>query len=252
MAKVSRLEDLPDWFDLREYESCVSFNAFDWLIVLKDRASILELISKGDNVDANDLAERARKDPTDCFRFDWQTPESPVRPLSFGDIAFKSGIAVLAGSASSSKAEQWIGTLNMISTGNWLSASLNKEAIENRSDHSRSLSVNLLANDSVLMDAFNAWLKDARSQQDAVSKRELPAYKSWASYGLLPYLDLFIWMELTENRISYQLMSEAVGYRKGGDSFRKTVPKLRIEIAQHLAELEALASIEECAERLTA
>ncbi|MCY1462919.1 hypothetical protein D9M71_807470 [compost metagenome] len=59
-------------------------------------------------------------------------------------------------------------------------------------------------------------------------------------------------MELTGNQISHQVMSEAVGYRKGGDSFRKNVPTLRVELAQNLAELEALAAIERHLEKPTA
>ncbi|AKN29155.1 hypothetical protein AB691_4303 [Stutzerimonas stutzeri] len=60
----------------------------------------------------------------------------------------------------------------------------------------------------------------------------------------MPYLDLFIWSKETGNQISHHLMAEAVGYHKGGDSFRKTVPKLAAELMDSLAELEALASIE--------
>ena len=47
-------------------------------------------------------------------------------------------------------------------------------------------------------------------------------------------------------------MAQAVGYRKGGDSFRKTVPKLAGELMRSLAELEALAAIEAASEKLGA
>lgn len=91
MAKIGRVEDLPDWFDLREYRSCKSFMAIDWLTCLKTRQLILELISIGDIDGASDLADRAQNDPVDCFRTDWEPLENPVKPLNFADIAFKGG-----------------------------------------------------------------------------------------------------------------------------------------------------------------
>ena len=87
---------------------------------------------------------------------------------------------------------------------------------------------------------------------DAASKRERPAYKDWARYGLLPYLDLLTWAMETGNQIPHHVMAQAVGYRKGGDSFRKTVPKLAGELMRSLAELEALAAIEAASEKLGA
>nr|WP_302850354.1 DUF6387 family protein [Pseudomonas aromaticivorans] len=117
--------------------------------------------------------------------------------------------------------------------------------------HAAVLAVNLQANDSVLMAAFAAWLKDARIKHPT-AKRERPAYWSWAAYGLLPYLDLLIWAKETGSQIPHHVMAEAVGYRKGGDSFRKTVPKLATELMHNLGELEALAAIEAASEKLGA
>ncbi|MBT8768079.1 DUF6387 family protein [Metapseudomonas boanensis] len=249
MAKIGRVEDLPGWFNLREYQSCESFMAIDWLTCLKTRQLIIELISIGDIYGASDLAERVRNDPTDCFRLDWEALESPVRPLSFADIAFKGGMSLMLGPAFPKEAEQWAQTANKIAAGDWIPDSSMRTPIENSNDESRSLFVNLRATDSVLKDAFSAWLKDVRSQQRTASKRERPAYHSWARYGLLPYLDLFIWTKLTGNQIPYQLMSEAVGYcqggsSKGGESFQRNVRPLRLNLPQKLAELEALAAIE--------
>jgi hypothetical protein len=44
MAKIDRVEDLPDWFDLRKYNDCKSFKAVDWLINLQSRQFVLELL----------------------------------------------------------------------------------------------------------------------------------------------------------------------------------------------------------------
>ncbi|MCY1410335.1 hypothetical protein D9M71_257030 [compost metagenome] len=105
--------------------------------------------------------------------------------------------------------------------------------------------MDLRATDSVLIAAFCDWLKGARAKASTnISKRERPAYKDWARYGLLPYLDLRIWEMETGNRIPHRIMAEAVGYLKGGDSFRKTVPTLADDLMQSLSELEALAAVE--------
>lgn len=249
MAKITRKKDFPEWFDLQEYQSCNSFIAIDWMVVLKNRYYILECIDHGNIDDAWRFAEKAWKDPANSFHIDWDKPESPVKSMTFSDLAFQRTSAMLLAFAAPEEAEKWVNAFNAIGSERWLHSPYYKEPIDSGFGTSRSLTVNLNASDSVLMDSFSAWLKDARLQGNAGSKRELPAYRSWVRYGLLPYLDLFIWTKLTGNEIPYQVMSDAVGYGKGGDSFRKTVPKLLIELPQLIAELEALATIEHDPER---
>jgi hypothetical protein len=118
------------------------------------------------------------------------------------------------------------------------------------SDHSYPLNVDLRASDSILIEGFIALLRDVRSHQAVVSKRERPAYKLWAHYGLLPYLDLHIWSKESGASIPHHVMAEAVGYRKGGDSFRKTVPPLARSLMADLSNLEALSAIEGVPEEL--
>lgn len=120
--------------------------------------------------------------------------------------------------------------------------------------HSAVIQVDMAATDAVLVAAFASWLKEQRMLEtiDAASKRERLAYAKWHGYGLLPYLDLLIWAMETGNQIPHHVMAQAVGYCKGGDSFRKTVPKLADELMSSLAELEALAAIEAASEKLGA
>lgn len=242
MAKINGEKDLPEWFVLKEYRDCASFKAIDWMTALKSRALILELISAGDTDSSRELAEELRKDPVGG----WESPpELPVKPLSFADIAFKGGMALMLSSVFPKEAEQWAKTVNMIAAGSLLPDSSMSTPIQRCDDKSHALFVNLHANDSVLIEAFAGWLKAARAQQStSIGKRERPAYMNWARYGLLPYLDLLIWSRETGGRIPHHVMAQAVGYCKGGDSFRKTVPKLADELMRSLAELEALAAIE--------
>ncbi len=248
MANVRRREDLPEWFNLRDYEPCKSFTAIDWMTALDHRRLLLELIEVNDIEGAIQLAERIRSDPTDCFRLDSDLPENPVQPLTFSTISSKAGLSLLTGFAFPERAEKWGKTLEAIATGHWLSHTDTAE-IDKPSDTSRCLVVNLDATDSVLKEAFAEWLESVRLQSKIDSKRELPAYQKWHRYGLLPYLDLLCWQKLTGNNIPYDLMSRAVGYAKGGDSFRKIVPPLCKKLPQLIAELEALAAIENDPER---
>lgn len=245
MARIRRNEDLPSWFVLQDYQFCTSFTAVDWLTCLKTRRLILELISIGDMGGASDLAKRVRDDPTDCVRFDWDSLANPVAPLSFADLALKAGIAVLVEPAHPPEARYWTNTLNAIATSNWMQDLSLSRPIDSSKDHSQSLLVNLNATDSVLKDAFSMWLKDMRLQQKNSSKRERPAYEKWASYGLLPYIDLLIWEKLTGNKIIDRIMAEAVGCKSCPENFRKTTPPLATKLMEDLSEIEALATIEQ-------
>ncbi len=242
-----RREKIPAWFNLKNYHDCYSFKAFDWLICLKTRRLTLEFISNSDIDGANDLADRTRMTPTDACCLG-ESVETPVKPLCFSDIAFKGGVALLA-LKGSQQAEHWTNTINALASGTWLPESMNRTPIEDSKDSSLSLVVNLDATDAVLTDAFSTWLKETRLQQRS-GKRERPPYEKWADYGLLPYLDLLIWQKLTGNKITHQVMSEAVGYGNCAENFRKNTPLLAKRLMGNLNELEALAASEGETEKL--
>jgi len=72
------------------------------------------------------------------------------------------------------------------------------------------LTINLNAPNPVLIRDFEAVLKAARNNLDIQSKTKVSdlKVKSWLSQQLLPYLDLFIWMEETGNKIPPEIISE--------------------------------------------
>ena len=241
MAKIDQVEQLPHWFSLKKYEDCASFKAIDWVTNLQARALILELISDGDLSSAIAIAEPLREEPIDCFRGFSPLPESPVKPMSFNDMIFEAWIDRIP---LSSKGDLWTTTLDSIAAGAVIGdASLNVP-IGHDTNSSRPLYVNLKATDAVLIEAFGKWLKSVRPQSTPDSKRQKPPYQRWASYGLLPYLDLLIWSRETGNQIPMRLMASAVGYVKGGNSFEKTVPALADKLLKDIGELEALATLE--------
>lgn len=267
MVKISRVKDLPDWFKLEKYSQSDSFNATDWAGNLDARSVALAYVSARCSSDDRQnypqrmmlgfpenyeltMLEDMRSWPNYRIPSSRSSYESPVRSLTHWDIAIAARILINGGSQRDS--ELWGRTIAAANETDWpheLDYSLLNTALRTLG---HDLTVNLRANDSVLIEAFAAWLKSARSQMLIASNRERPAYRDWSRYGLLPYLDLLIWSKETAHQIPYHVMAEAVDYRKGGDSFRKTVPPLAIKlmIVGGLAELEALAAIEASAEQL--
>ncbi len=248
MAKIETLAQLPEWFRLEKYRECESFNAARWVNNLETRSVILDCFGVMENhrlpmelypqihewLPA--VLEALRRSPIEegaCRH------SMPIRPLIFQDLAWQ---------AQHDRGDERRTCLwEHVAAGNYDNWALEARVgtITRLFDSAYPVMVDLQASDPVLIEAFADWLRTARAElPSGTSKRERPAYKDWGRYGLLPYLDLFIWAKETGNQISHHLMAEAVGYRKGGDSFRKTVPKLAAELMNSLAELEALASIE--------
>lgn len=253
MAKIKQLKELPDWFDLRKYESCQCFRAIDWLTNLSRRKLIFEYLADSDLTSVSDLARAIREDPVQENSF-YDTPSSPVRPLRFADVASRAGF-VLSFEAIPSvakEAERWKKLRAAISPSGWLESATDRALdgyIGPDLTGNFPLLVDLSASDSMLIESFTAWLKDARSQLDINTTRERPAYRHWARYGLLPYLDLLIWSEENRHQIAHNVMRQAVGYPHDNDAFRKTVPPLAKSLMKSLQHLEALAAVESASEK---
>lgn len=273
MAKIEHPEHLPDWYKLEKYAGCASFNALQWLRQLERRSDLLKLhpdyISleqAGDEIFKSivmDIWKGALAGNIAAIR------ENPIENTMQAELAALPIRDVLTMDlwmqAYLDEMEKRKGRVGPEKTARWRvigdsSAPLDDFIKSNRSiieiDHYRPntppipvIRVDMRATDSVLIDAFTSWLKEKRKHQAYYSsKREKPAYKDWARYGLLPYIDLLIWAKEHNHNIPHNFMADTVGYKKGGDSFRKTVPKLADELIRDLSELEALAALESAAE----
>ncbi len=272
MAKIDDLKDLPKWFDLTKYREVGSFEASDWYRALQIRQGAMSMVRE-DKLSGNTAAyapsvgarlERLRSSPLNTtsnvslffiHAHDVASPSRmPVRSITTHDLIEQGRhdrAAAEDGYCDALLAKRWdLMADPEISWSDELNA-LASTALELRDYVSQGSPsavavVDLNATDSVLIDAFSTWLKELRAKQPTRSprKRERPAYEKWASYGLLPYLDLCIWSEETDTQIPQHVLAEAVGYRKGGDSFRKTVLPLAEKLMQNLAELGALVVTE--------
>ncbi len=294
MAKITSLEDLPGWFDLKKYKGVESFRAFEWMRQLERRINLLKHYP-GDGAfhdvpeplqDASCMIWRQLKQEAASQLWDnpieaqpedmpnkWisNAPCLPIKPVCVNDLACQMARdkqAVIDSKVHKSQYTRWAAinpeiqqlprsavVTNNASNQSSATPSLcgvipSGQTIPLSIDYFNGapalpvVQVNLSAPDTVLKDAFAAWLKEARDIQVSAPQGKNKMYDRWPRYGLLPYLDLRIWELMTGNSVTRHVMSEAVGYVKGESSFSKTVIPLATGLMRDLSELQALAAVE--------
>lgn len=280
MAKIDR-EYLPEWFKLEKYRMCESFRAAEWLEQLRYRQQVLQgnpiYPNKVRKKDVDESAMqfwrkaattkaaqlrsspikrtengaamivRGRKSPLFARHGDlitYGSGEPPIRPITMH------GLLTLA---QTDKAQCEEGE-DKINAKRWeilnytppftLPGEIARSQLELGDGSAPVVSINLKATDSVLIEAFSVWLKNARAAQMDKVRGVNQHYEDWSSYGLLPYLDLLIWSMETNTKIPYRVISYAVGYTKGEGAFSKTVAPLAARLMRDLSGLQALAAVE--------
>lgn len=284
MAKITRLQDLPGWFDLKKYKGVESFRAFEWMKQLERRSDLLRHYPGGDSSQdvpefiqdtlcmvwqrsveegATQIWENPIEDQSECMPSKWISdgPSMPVKPVCMNDLAWQMARdkqALIAGKVKKSHYHKWAAINPGIQPlpdrspaipllhGVLPSGQTTPLSIDyfNGAPASPVVQLDLSAPDSVLKQAFAALLKEIRSKQVSAPLGRKKMYYRWPSFGLLPYLDLRIWELLSGNSINRHVMADAVGYVKGESSFSKTVVPLAAGLVRDLSELQALAAVE--------
>lgn len=283
MAKVNRVADLPDWFDLDNYNGTKDFGAAEWVEQLSRRRELLKnhpdfsakpgdqdsffselfLVSWSSSI--REKAEQIRQLPLfshgkDNLKKHALDPSSqPIRSVSLIDLRLqkdRDSEAVLDKYASQTVLDRWEvldqDYVPILGTEKAAPALMpfTIESYIGKGEVVPVISVDLNATDAVLAKAFEAWLKGVREQQQPeISRRNRPAYENWTRYGLLPYLDLLTWSNETGRHIPRRVYSAAVSphYEQGerdASSFSKTVVPLAASLMKDLSELIALATYE--------
>jgi hypothetical protein len=94
--------------------------------------------------------------------------------------------------------------------------------------------VDLTMPDAILFEAFKAWL--AKTKADfylSCSKQyRKPDFLSWRRLGVLPYIDLVSWAELSGKSIPNRVMASAIfpAGEGGEETIRKTTAPLALEM----------------------
>lgn len=282
MAKIDRVEDLPEWFKLEKYQGVESFGAIEWFECLELRKKTLfespyyfgekpaspayEESYKLWRASHEEWAPKLcvlREDPlrTDIgpewarvSAWLYHPGNQPLRVITTSDLvsqATHDSFAVEDGLYGRERVLRWT-AINSRPLPDECDLDMPLEFDWNAPtfrEPSAALFVDMSAPDAVLKKAFDSWLRDARaSRQSKERPRRMPLYDRWARYGLLPYLDLLIWSLETETHIPDRVMSAAISpYDAGEANLRKTIAPLAVGLMRDISELEALALLEAAA-----
>ncbi|VVM99126.1 DUF6387 family protein [Pseudomonas fluorescens] len=268
MAKIDRVKDLPEWFDLELYRDAESFGAAEWHAQLHYRKMLLMFNPKfpfeweDDGTGESDtnmerwkgvmgrMGPKLRAAPLSCAfpgGAPWQTGLKPVAAMTVGDLRH---IVHLGTFSAARRGEPGLADHIVTPIDTKLPDAIEKKLIGYRPVYPAfvprpALLINLAASDSVLKESFAAWLKEKRASQPEWGKRSRPTYDRWARYGLLPYIDLTMWAIETDSHIPDRVMSAAISHYDGGEAnLRKTISPLAVALMRDLSELQALSAVE--------
>ncbi len=263
MGHYKRDQGFPDWYRLEKYSATQQFKASDWLAALRIRKNILDVIKGFETAglalsyvyqimpDIQIELAALRKSPLDnsvcpswadiAGDFSDNSLLLPIREMRLSDIVRFQQEAVTSVENGQREFNPW----EELEKWPNLPEEVREASLANQEQHIEPLLVDMRATNSVLIKAFETWLKKSRAQRKGSSKQKKPSYTFWARYGLLPYLDLLIWRLEERVRRSSDEMADAVGYSKSNENFQKTVVALGRRLMKDLGELEALAAEEE-------
>lgn len=110
--------------------------------------------------------------------------------------------------------------------------------------HSPAITVDLNAPDAAILKSFKEWLKTERTNSpEGAGTPKKPAFDWWGDYGLLPYLDLYLWSLETDNHIPDRVMANAISADTfGEDRLRKTVKPLASDLNTLIDGLKPFAA----------
>ncbi len=258
MAKIDRVEDLPEWFDLEKYRECETFGAAEWLEQVERRHDLLGLHPSYNEriaqhgqehwlefalefwaLTIQEPAQMVRENPVDSPSKgkigEWMADakNQPIRSICVMDLVWQGTRDLDAernGKAVKGISKRWA-AINPSAISVWDSVEHASSPLSlNYYDEEGSyyngggneipiVQVDLGASDAALKEAFSLWLRDARaSQKTASARRSKPLYDRWGRYGLLPYLDLRIWEMETDSHIPDRVMSAAISSYDAGES----------------------------------
>jgi hypothetical protein len=267
MAKIDRVEDLPDWFEIENYRGAENFGAVDWYQHLALRRYLITLQQY-----QHEAHQKLRESAAATFaRYVIHTRETSVdraqipstiaNPQTLRDD--KKGVAHLTfrhlqdhalNNSDLKVPRKWFADMS--------ERGLTFEVGPTPMDKPLFLTgypgyvieqygtarVDLDYPDAILMEGFKEWLAETRALkgQQQAKKYHRPNFRRWARYGILPYLDLTIWAIETESHIPDRVMAAAVLPRLdfGEGNLRKTIAPLADSLMNDLTELRALASAE--------
>lgn len=251
MSKIDSAQDLPGWFDLEKYRKCEHFDVNEWYRQLLERQSLFKACACLADPESTekwcydwyeDAVEEFREAPLELSPSlsDIEVKRQPVRSLRAYDLHITASEEMLTLGAEPPYDVDY----NVLFKDSWQTEI---EVLATGSPYFQpAIIVDLGANDSTLKAAFAIWLAEARKQAPDLSpSRSKPNWRRWARYGLLPYIDLWIWSMETKTHIPDRVMSSVISsYDAGEANLRKTVVPLANELMADLSALQSLVALQ--------
>lgn len=274
MAKIDRVEDLPEWFDIENYRGAESFGAVEWYQHLALRSYLLTLLEiwhgdwrkeqcetaagafkkyivhvRGGAIEQADIPTSIAVTAEDLI-----DEKNGISSLTFSDLYNHAANKTFLAHSKWLDPVHWFADM-----GKPLCSESEGEKVADSPlfltgrpgywiEQYATARVDLDYPDAILIERFASWLKeirDIKGQQQA-KRYHRPNFQRWARYGVLPYLDLTIWAAETGAHIPDRVMAAAVLPRLdfGESNLRKTIIPLAESLMSDLTELRALAACE--------
>ena len=278
MAIIRDTAGLPEWFRRENYAASEGFRAAEWYEQLNRRRELLAVFdyqldrSKLFNDDGSPMVEfnlwrllwvrealeSIRKFPVEMLVDNGPREfEFPIRSIKTFDLMKqmdRDTVALKEGLCGEEKLRRWsvIADPDAYYGQNEEIAQIPVEMEfygESRKP-SAIIQVDLGATNKVLRQAFNAWLSQVRDEEREAQERGAgdknnTLYQNWARFGLLPYLDLKMWMMETGNQIPNQILLTALAkYPISESNFAKSAIGAANRLMADLTQLKALAAVE--------
>lgn len=263
---VRSISDLPGWFDLKRYEFTAQLDSAGWYEQLFAREQLFLLMSfrqGGDKPPSNetlafDVASEIWSKVNVSFvessiltsicgfngaksRVDSEYAK-PVHSLTYRQYLQQRDRIK---GAAKEKADQWWKNINRtgFSLGD-VDLDLAYQVMEfvdlplyfsqDKSSLHAIADVDLTMPDAVLFEAFKTWLAKAKADFYLPSTKQYrkPDLVSWRRLGVLPYIDLISWAELSGKNIPNRVMANAIfpAGEGGEETIRKTTAPLALEM----------------------
>ncbi|WP_367256491.1 DUF6387 family protein [Pseudomonas sp. stari2] len=270
MARLSNavrsVSDLPGWFDLKKYEFTAELDSAGWYEQLFAREQLFLLMSFRRGADGRQINETVAFEVaseiwsktnisfgesnvlSSVCGFDGAMSRvrsdysRPVHSLTYRQYLQQGDrIKVVA----KEKADNWWRNVSRddLSLGS-VDLNLARQVMgfvdlplymsQEKSSLHTMANVDLTMPDTVLLEAFKTWLVKAKSDFYLSSGKQYrkPDLSAWRRLGVLPYIDLISWAELSGKSIPNRVMANAIfpTGEGGEETIRKTTAPLAVEI----------------------
>lgn len=247
--------NIPEWFDLNDYENLKYMNRNQWRLVWLDRLNAYRYLKERKNISSIDkkvISELPLKIKENIFRDDFISYKNIIWTLDESFIFFTYQIAKIWGNNQFIKVLDDVGRyveeskrkkgeieyiLDEVSISDYEELNLdNTEMLKKINNHfGLIVSIDTNFSDEVILCRFKEILSSYRKEKEEngkiISENEI---KSLIVYKVIPYIDLTLWGMMTGKKIRDQEMADALFPDEYDisriDTIRQTVKKKALSL----------------------